>query len=108
MFALSFVALLAGSALATPFKRFDGLTVKVSGPASSVNSIDDLSFTASVTNTGAEDVKVLKYGTVLDSLPTRSFTVTKDGEEVDFTGIKVRRQAKNFLHHVLTISIGQR
>lgn len=89
MFAvLPFVALLAGSALATPFKRFDGITVKVSGPSSSVSSIDDLSFTASVTNTGAEDVKILKFGTVLDNLPTRSFNVVKDGAEVAFTGVQ--------------------
>lgn len=108
MFALSFIALLAGSALATPFKRFDGLTVKVSGPASSVNSIDDLSFTASVTNTGAEDVKILKYGTVLDSLPTRSFTVTKDGADVDFTGIQVRSFPLLSMYQWLTLNIGQR
>jgi deuterolysin len=89
MYGLSLL-LLAGSALATPFKRFDGLSVKVSGPSASVASIDDLKFTAEVTNTGAEAVKVLKYNTVLDNLPTRSFTVTKDGAAVPFTGIKVR------------------
>ena len=43
-----------------------------------------------MTNTGSEDLKVLKYGTVLDSeLPTRSFTVTKDGRMAKFTGIKI-------------------
>lgn len=82
---------LFGTALATPFKRADSLTVSVTGPSGSVSSIDDLKFTASVTNNGAEPVKILKYGTILDDkLPTRSFTVTKDGQEVNFTGIKVR------------------
>ena len=81
---------LAGVALAGPLKRFDGLTVSVAGPATNVSSIADLKFTASVTNTGADDLKVLKYGTVLDDkLPTRSFVVTKDGEAVTFTGVKV-------------------
>jgi deuterolysin len=91
MFFRPLVALsLFGIALATPLKRADNLVVSVSGPSESVSSVDDLKFTATVTNNGAETVKILKYGTILDDkLPTRSFTVTKDGESVDFTGIKV-------------------
>ncbi|KAG6814753.1 hypothetical protein H0H87_007610, partial [Tephrocybe sp. NHM501043] len=91
MLFISFVALsLASSVLAGPYKRFDGLTVKLSGSAASVSSLDDLVLTASVTNSGVESVKILKYGTVLDSeLPTKSFKVTKDGEAVSFTGIKL-------------------
>lgn len=86
VFALS----LASSALAGPFKRFDGITVEVAGPSASVNSIDDLKFTAAVKNTGTEAVKILKYGTILDEkLPTKSFKVTKDGAAVPFTGIKL-------------------
>ncbi|GLB34257.1 putative secreted metalloproteinase that allows assimilation of proteinaceous substrates [Lyophyllum shimeji] len=81
---------LAGAVLATPYKRFDGLTVELSGPAKSVDSIDNLKFTATVKNTGAESVKILKYATILDDkLPTRSFTVKKDGATVPFTGIKL-------------------
>lgn len=88
---LSFVTLsLVSCALATPYKRFDGITVELAGPSGSVSSIDDLKFTASVKNTGSEAVKILKYGTILDEkLPTRSFAVTKDGSTVPFTGIKV-------------------
>ncbi|RDB23883.1 Penicillolysin [Hypsizygus marmoreus] len=88
---LSFVALIfATCALAGPHKRFDGLTVEVSGPSASVSSIDDLKFTASVKNTGSESVKILKYGTILDDkLPTKSFVVMKDGAAVPFTGIKL-------------------
>ncbi|KAF5364111.1 hypothetical protein D9756_000085 [Leucocoprinus leucothites] len=90
MFFRPLVALsLFGIALATPFKRSDNLVVSLTGP-SSVGSLNDLKFTASVTNNGAETAKVLRYGTILDDkLPTRSFTVTKDGQVVDFTGIKM-------------------
>ncbi|TRM67414.1 Deuterolysin metalloprotease family-domain-containing protein [Schizophyllum amplum] len=89
MFALSLAVLaLVGSALAGPLKRFDGLTIDVRAP-SSVASLDELSLTATVTNTNSEDVKILKYGTVLDSLPTRSFFVSKDDAEVPFAGVKV-------------------
>jgi len=91
MFALSFVALvLANTAAAGPLKRYNGLSVSLTGPAADVSSLDELKFSASVTNNGAEDIKVLKYGTILDSeLPTRSFTVTKEGAEIAFTGIRV-------------------
>ncbi|KAL0071166.1 hypothetical protein AAF712_001726 [Marasmius tenuissimus] len=90
MFAAPFVALvLAGAALAGPMKRDGALSVELSGPAN-VASVDDLKFSATVKNTGNEAVKILKYATILDeTLPTRSFKVTKDGEDVPFTGIKV-------------------
>lgn len=81
---------LAASALATPYKRTSDLVVKVTPAASSFSSVGDLKFTASVTNTGSENIKVLKYGTILDDkLPTKSFTITKNGAAVPFTGIKV-------------------
>ncbi|EEB95326.1 hypothetical protein MPER_05717, partial [Moniliophthora perniciosa FA553] len=70
------------------FAANSNLEVKASAPATS--SIDDLKLTVVVTNLGEEDVKVLKYGTVLDdSLPTRAFTVTKDGIEVPFVGMRL-------------------
>ncbi|KAI3614798.1 deuterolysin m35 metalloprotease [Moniliophthora roreri] len=95
LFSATLVAAIAGSALATPLKRADSLSVKVTGPSGSVNSVKDLKFTAEVTNNGAEPVKVLKYGTVLDSLPTRSFTVTKDGQPVKFSGVKLFVSSNN-------------
>ncbi|KAJ7078017.1 Metalloprotease [Mycena belliarum] len=80
----------AAAAVAGPHKRADSLSVVVSGPSSSVSSVTDLLLTAAVTNNGAEDIKVLKYGTVLDSeLPTRSFTVTRNGTVVSFMGVKL-------------------
>lgn len=91
MFFSSFVALaLTTVALGNPLKGFDGITVELLGPSGSVSSIDNLKFTAKVRNTGSEAVKILKYATILDDkLPTRSFTVTKDGTAVPFTGVKV-------------------
>ena len=97
----SLIALaLAGSALATPLARSEDLKVELSG-AESVTSIDDVKITAAVTNTGSEAVKVLRYGTVLDSqLPTRSFHVAKDDADVAFTGIKVSGVSRD-LHSML-------
>ncbi|KAF8978797.1 hypothetical protein BDQ17DRAFT_1338567 [Cyathus striatus] len=55
-----------------------------------MNSTDDLKFTATVTDTGAESVKVLRHGTILDDgLPTKSFVVTKDGADAPLTGINL-------------------
>ncbi|KAK0201344.1 Metalloprotease [Desarmillaria ectypa] len=81
---------LALSGFASPYQRSAGLSVSLSGPTTNVTSVYELKFTAKVTNAGAESVKILKYGTILDDiLPTRSFTVTKNGETVPFTGIKL-------------------
>jgi deuterolysin len=90
MYFLSAILLgLASSALASPTKRAEAIKVDVAGPTG-VNSISDLKITAKVTNTGSEAVKLLKYGTILDEkLPTKSFKVTKDGQVVPFTGVKV-------------------
>ncbi|KAK0189683.1 Metalloprotease [Armillaria mellea] len=93
----SFITLtLALSALASPYKRDTILRVSLSGPSSNVTSVDDLKFMATVTNTGSESVKILKYGTILDDiLPTQSFTVTQNGETVPFTGVKVSVSLKD-------------
>ncbi|KAF9033584.1 hypothetical protein BJ165DRAFT_1331684, partial [Panaeolus papilionaceus] len=44
---------------------------------------------ATVTNTGNEDLRVLKYNTILDNNPTRNFRLFKDGKEVGFQGIRL-------------------
>ncbi|TFK85879.1 Metalloprotease [Polyporus arcularius HHB13444] len=92
MFSLALITLAVSAALslATPAKRAPALEVSVTAP-SQVHSIDDIKITAAVTNTGSEDVKVLKFGTILDNhYPTRSFTVSKDGLVANFTGIKLQ------------------
>ncbi|KAK1215961.1 hypothetical protein PQX77_021418 [Marasmius sp. AFHP31] len=91
LFSTALAGAFATAALANPVKRVaDQLTVKVTGPSSGVvKSIDELKLTAEVTNNGAEAVKVLKYGTILDVLPTRSFTVTQNGTNIPFVGAKL-------------------
>ncbi|KZV99432.1 zincin [Exidia glandulosa HHB12029] len=88
MFSKALVVLaLCASALAIPTRG--GLTVAIQAPKN-VASIAELTVVAAVTNTGAEDVKIMNIGTVLDSrLPTKSFTVSRNGTEVSFTGVKL-------------------
>lgn len=90
MLCLSLITLGLGAlAYASPAKRAQALSVSLTGP-SSVNSVGELKLTAAVKNAGAEDVKILKYGTVLDgNLPTRSFRISKDGQKAKFTGAKI-------------------
>ncbi|OBZ67072.1 Peptidyl-Lys metalloendopeptidase [Grifola frondosa] len=80
----------AALSFATPAKRVPALEVSLTAPTI-VNSIQDINVTAAVTNTGSDPLKILKYGTVLDSdLPTHSFIVSKDGVTADFTGIRIQ------------------
>lgn len=68
-----------------------GLEISLSTPAEKVASVSDLRVIATVKNVGDEDLKILRFGTVLDNkLPTRSFIVKKGGKEAAFTGVKVR------------------
>lgn len=95
MFSSLILALSISSiALAGPTK-LEGLKIKLSGP-SAIESVEDLKLTAVVSNTGAEDIRAIKYGTILDNaLPTRSFSISKDGVSVPFTGVKVNRRVLN-------------
>ncbi|KAG6812142.1 hypothetical protein H0H92_004141 [Tricholoma furcatifolium] len=90
MFLPSLISLFfASGALASPF-QFNGLTVTLSGPPSTVNAVNQLQFAATVTNRGTTDLKVLKYSTILDDmLPTKSFNISKGNMTVPFTGLKV-------------------
>jgi deuterolysin len=90
MFTKIFVsAIVATLVAANPVRRAEGLTVSIEAP-DQISSLDDLQLTAKVVNTGADEVRVLKFNTVLESdIPTRSFHVNKDGAAVNFTGIAV-------------------
>jgi len=94
MFSLSLVTLGLATirAYAKPtIRAVGGLEVSLSTPADKVKSVSDVRVVATVKNVGDQDLKILKFGTVLDNkLPTRSFVVSKDGKEATFTGIKVR------------------
>ncbi|KZV83528.1 zincin [Exidia glandulosa HHB12029] len=98
--ALTIFALCA-SALAFPTRG--GLTVSITAPKN-IDSVDDLKVVASVTNSGAEDVKVINIGTVLDSkLPTKSFTVSRNGVEAAFTGLKLNLNMENLSEDAYTV-----
>ncbi|KAJ7608630.1 hypothetical protein DFH06DRAFT_1017540 [Mycena polygramma] len=76
---------LVTAALAAPSDTQNVLSVVISSNKGAVHSIADLTITAAVTNVGAHDIMVLKYGTVLDAgLQTRSFTVTRNGSTIPF------------------------
>ena len=78
-------------AYSNPTLRAGDLDVFLSTPTDKVTSVSDLRVVATVKNIGGEDLKILKFGTVLDNeLPTRSFIVSKDGKEAPFTGVMVR------------------
>jgi deuterolysin len=93
---LAALVLAASGALASPTKRASGLVVTVSSKNAKVQSVEDLVLTAKIENTGSEAVKILNYATVLDGhRPTRSFTVSKDGKEVGFVGVKMNVDLEN-------------
>jgi deuterolysin len=80
------VLALAAVSLAAPSPS--SLKVSVTPVATTAKS-KDISLSATVTNPTSEDIKFVRFGSVLDTLPTRSFKVTKDGKEVTFAGMRV-------------------
>ena len=94
MLSLSLVALglaAIGTYAKPTIRATGGLEVSLSTPTDKVKSVSDVRVVATVKNVGDQDLKILKFGTVLDNkLPTRSFVVSKDGKAAPFTGIKVR------------------
>ena len=67
-----------------------GLEVPLSTPANTVTSVSEIRVVAAVKNVGDDDLTIRKFGTVLDNRETtQSFIVTKDGDDVPFTGFKV-------------------
>ena len=69
----------------------DDLKVSVKALQTDVDSIDDIVISAIVTNPTDRDIRVFAKNNVLDgSTTTTSFTVSKDGKDLLFTGIQVR------------------
>ena len=86
------IVALVGVTYSFPFdtSQLSSLRVDLTG-SKNVSSFSDLRIRALVTNTGTHTLRLLKYQTVLDTdLPTNSFRVTKNDEEVPFNGIRVR------------------
>ncbi|KAG8828449.1 hypothetical protein FRC19_006547 [Serendipita sp. 401] len=89
MFQAALVSLVAFSSLAatTPLKRAPNLVVSLSTTSPAIESLDGLTLTAK----SDQDIKVLKFGTVIDSkLPTNSFLVSRGTQAVPFTGVQVQ------------------
>jgi len=100
-------ALFALAASAVAANAAQSLSLKVSGPES-VNTVDTLKVTATVTNTGDETVKLLNDPlSPLSKLPAETFKITSDatGATPSFTGVKVKYvpevAAKNQAYTVL-------
>ncbi|KAH8802021.1 hypothetical protein DL96DRAFT_775400 [Flagelloscypha sp. PMI_526] len=105
MLTLVLISLVSITFLVSPsYAHFEGL--KVSIAANDVSSIADLKVDATVANVSPEDVKILKYGTVLDNnLPTKSFTLTKNGTDVAFIGARIQVQSLENLSNDAWITI---
>ncbi|KAF5384104.1 hypothetical protein D9615_003344 [Tricholomella constricta] len=80
--------LLSLAALALGLSSGD-LTVSVNVVQASVNSVDDIVISAIVSNPTDSDIRVIAKNNILDNSPTKSFTVTKDGDDILFTGLRV-------------------
>ncbi|RWA13945.1 hypothetical protein EKO27_g1141 [Xylaria grammica] len=78
------IALLASLASAASMgKRASPLDVQI-------EQVSNSGLKASITNTGAEDLKVLKTGTILDSAPVEKIQVFHGSSKLDFMGIRLR------------------
>ncbi|KAF9523095.1 peptidyl-Lys metalloendopeptidase [Crepidotus variabilis] len=84
-------SLLVFASLAVAIAADPSLSLKVSGPAA-VDGVDNLKIVTTLTNTGAETVKVLNDPNgPLSKLPTNTFTITDaSGTTPAFNGVKAK------------------
>lgn len=85
-------ALLALAASAVAVNAAQSISLKVTGPES-VNTVEDLKVTTTITNTGDETVKLLNDPlSPLSQLPANTFKITggSKGASPTFTGIKAK------------------
>lgn len=96
------IALLASVASAASMgKRASPLNVEI-------EQVGNSGLKATFTNTGAEDLKVLKTGTILDSAPVEKVQVFQGKNKVDFQGIRLRLASNGFAEESFqTIPAGQ-
>ncbi|TFK97313.1 Deuterolysin metalloprotease family-domain-containing protein [Pterulicium gracile] len=83
-----YAALLSFAVTALALSSGD-LTVKLSAVSPTVSSIEDIILTAVVSNPTSEDIKFVKFNSVLDELPTKSFLVKKGDSDVLFSGVDI-------------------
>ncbi|KAI1429812.1 neutral protease 2-like protein [Xylaria sp. FL1777] len=96
------IALLASLASAASMgKRAAPLDVQI-------EQVGNSGLKATITNTGAEDLKVLKTGSILDSAPVEKVQVFQGSNKLDFEGIRLRLMTGAFDDEAFqTISAGQ-
>ncbi|TDZ67612.1 Neutral protease 2-like protein [Colletotrichum trifolii] len=82
---LSFFAALASAVVVDLNKRDSPLDVKI-------EAVGNSGVKASITNTGASDLKVFKTGSILDTLAVEKAEVFAGSEQVAFDGIRLRLQ----------------
>jgi deuterolysin len=88
MVAFKFLSALTFAAVALAAPAPGSLKVSLSANKT-FKSNKDIIIKATVTNPTSEPIRFIKYGSVLDELPTRSFQVTKNGQVVNFEGARV-------------------
>ncbi|GLB39269.1 putative secreted metalloproteinase that allows assimilation of proteinaceous substrates [Lyophyllum shimeji] len=64
------------------------LKVSVKPVSSSVKSVDDIVISAIVSNPTDKDIRVIAKNNILDPSATKSFSVSKNGQDVLFSGVK--------------------
>ncbi|KAJ3565827.1 hypothetical protein NPX13_g7353 [Xylaria arbuscula] len=96
------VALLASLASAASMgKRAEPLNVQI-------EQVGNSKVKATITNTGADALKLLKVGSILDSAPVEKVKVFQGSNKVDFEGIKLRLMNGAFADEAFeTIAAGQ-
>ncbi|KAI3333921.1 neutral protease 2-like protein [Ustulina deusta] len=96
------IALLASLASAASMgKRATPLDVQI-------EQVGNSGLKATITNTGAEDLKVLKTGTILDSAPVEKVQVFQGSSKLGFEGIRLRLMNGAFADEAFqTIPAGQ-
>ncbi|KAI1132829.1 neutral protease 2-like protein [Nemania abortiva] len=73
-----------------------------------IEQVGNSGLKAVITNTGAEDLKVLKTGTILDSAPVEKVQVFQGNSKLDFQGIRLRISNAGFDEEAFqTIAAGQ-
>ncbi|KAI5924433.1 neutral protease [Camillea tinctor] len=84
----SFALLASLASAASMGKRAEPLDVQL-------EMVGNSQIKATVTNTGAEDLKVLKSGTILDNAPIQKVQVFQGSSKVAFEGIRLRLSTTN-------------
>ncbi|KAI1155685.1 neutral protease 2-like protein [Nemania diffusa] len=73
-----------------------------------IEQVGNSGLKATITNTGAEDLKVLKTGTILDSAPVEKVQVFRGNSKLEFQGIRLRVSNAGFAEESFqTIAAGQ-